>query len=106
MIIIATYTPKALVEQVALTNSNATYYTAPSVAVARTIQFSTPSASKTVTLSLKADAAGTRILEAYALTANVPTILNGWWVISNGATVQALVSSTAASLGIYGYEYA
>ena len=102
----ATYTPKALVEQVALTNSNATYYTATGVTgIARTIQFSTPSSGKTVTLSLKADAAGTRILEAYALTANVPTILNGWWVITAAATVQALVSSTAASLGIYGYEY-
>lgn len=103
----AVYTPKALVEQVALTTSNATYYTATAVTgIARTIQFSTPSAAKTVTLSLKADAAGTRILEAYALTANVPTILNGWWVITASATVQALVSATAASLGIYGYEYA
>jgi uncharacterized membrane protein len=102
----ATYTPKALVEQVALTGSNATYYTAPSVAVARTIQFSTPSAGKTVTLSLKADAAGTRIFEALPLTANQATVQNGWWVITNGATVQALVNSTAASIGIYGYEYA
>ncbi len=104
----ATYTPKALVEQVALTNSNATYYTAPAltVGIARTIQFSTPSAAKTVTMSLKADAAGTRILEAYALTANVPAIFNGWWTVTAGATLQALVSSTAASIGVYGYEYA
>lgn len=103
----ATYTPKALVEQVALTTSNATYYTATGVTgVIRTIHFSTPSAAKTVTLSLKADAAGTRILEAYALTANVPTILNGWWIVTASATVQALISATAVSMGIYGYEFA
>ncbi len=104
----ATYTPKALVEQIALTNSAATYYTAPAltVGIARTIQFSTPSAAKTVTMSLKADAAGTRSWDAYALSANIPSIFNGWWTITAGATLQALVSSTAASMGVWGYEYA
>ncbi len=104
----AVYTPKALIEQVALTGSNATYYTAggATTAVIRTIQFSTPSASKTVTMSLKADAAGTRIFEALPLVANQASIFNGWWVVSPSATVQALVSSVAASIGAYGYEYA
>ena len=103
----AVYTPKALIEQVALTASNATYYTATAVTgIIRTIQFSTPSTGRTVTMSLKADAAGTRIFEALPLVANQASIFNGWWVVTTAATVQALVSATAASIGAYGYEYA
>ena len=103
----AAYTPKTLVEATALTASAVTYYDPSSVVgIMRTIQFSASAASKTVTLSNGTDAAGTRIFDALALTANVPAIYNGWWTVSDNKVVQAKASDTVPVLFVGGLEYA
>ena len=87
----ATYTPATIVAQAALTATPGTSLltgTNGVIYVMRTIQVSTPSAGKTFTLSIGADAAGTRIYEAYALTANVPLTSNGWWVFTGGGAAE------------------
>lgn len=106
----ATYTPSAIVTQVALTASNVSYLTGSggTTYIVRTWHFSTPSAGKLVTASIKADAAGTRVFEALPLTQNVPSIYNGWWPIAGAAAhdIDASCAATAASIGVYGYTYA
>lgn len=104
----ATYVPTLLRTPTILTNAAVTVYT-PSGAttgVIRTITALSNSASKTFTLSIGADAQGTRLFDAYALTANVPVIQNLFAVVPNGVNVQALASAnTAVALGLSGYEY-
>lgn len=103
----ATYTPKPLVAQAAASATPATIYTATAVTgIVRTIIAQAPSTSKTFTMSQGADAAGTRLFDAYALTTNVPSIFNVWWVIAASGTIQANGSTTAVSMGLSGYEYA
>lgn len=103
----AAYTPKTLVEATALTASAATYYDPVGVVgVMRTIQFSSSAASKTVTLSNGTDAAGTRIFDALALTANVPAIYHGWYTVSDAKVVQAKATDTVPVLYVGGLEYA
>lgn len=103
----ATYTPKTLVEATALTASAVTYYDPSSVVgVMRTIQFSASASGKNVTLSNGTDAAGTRIFDALALTANVPSIFNGWWTVSDNKVVQAKAGDTVPVLYVGGLEYA
>ncbi len=76
---------------------------AASTNVIRTIHFSS-SASKTVTFSIGADGASTRILNTVALTASVPLIYNGWWVTA--LRCDGDVNSTAAQVYVAGYTYA
>lgn len=103
----ATYTPTALVPMAALTTSNATIYTATAVTgIIRTIHAQANTGSPSLTLALATDAAGTRLFDAYVLTANVPSIFNGWWIVVTSATVQAKGSATTVNLGLYGYTYA
>ena len=110
----ATYNPKALVPMTQLTATGGTsVYTQPAstTSVLRTIHLNTASAGRTATVSLGADASGTRLLDAYALSANAPAILNGWWVINSGAggahAIDANASATTSvNLVISGYEYA
>lgn len=105
----ATYTPKGLVPITELTNAAATVYTVPgaTTAILRTIHVLANSSAKTFTLALDTDAQSKRIFDAYALTANVPAIFNGWWVVATGKTVQAFASAnTAVELQISGFEYA
>jgi hypothetical protein len=106
----AGYVPSALVTQVAMTATPGTSIFTGSggtTYILRTIHFDTAASSKTVTLSLKADAAGTRLFDAYALTINVPAIFNGWWVVAGAGAhdIDASVNSTAASVGVYGYSF-
>lgn len=79
----ATYTPAALIPAMTSVTSTAAYAasTASTTGVLRTIHAQSNAASHNITITLGgADAAQTRLLDAYALTANVPAIFNGWWV--------------------------
>ncbi len=56
--------------------------TAANTGVLRTIHAQSAAASHNFTVSVStADAAATRLFDAYALTANIPSIFSGWWVI-------------------------
>ncbi len=99
----AGYVPSALVTQVAMTATPGTSIFTGSggtTYILRTIHFDSV-AAKLVTLSLKADAAGTRLVDAYVL------IFNGWWVVAGAGAhdIDASVNSTAASVGVYGYSF-
>lgn len=76
--------------------------------IIRTIHVDTSAASKTFTMSIGADAAGTRLFDAYALTANVPSIFNGWWTIAGSGAhdVDANCSATTVTLFAGGVTYA
>jgi hypothetical protein len=80
----AVYTPAALVPAATSVTSTAAYQTstAATTGVLRTIHATTSAASHTITVTtLGADAAVTRLFDAYALTASSPAIFNGWWVV-------------------------
>lgn len=80
----ATYTPAALVPAMTSVTSTAAYQTstASTTGVLRTVHAQTNAASHTFTVTAGgADAAQTRLFDAYALTANSPSIFNGWWVV-------------------------
>ena len=56
--------------------------TAAVTGVLRTIHAQANAAAHNFTVSTNtADAAGTRLFDQYALTSNVPSIFNGWWVV-------------------------
>lgn len=106
----ASYTPATIVSaslsssggSSLITGVNATIY------VMRTIHFDS-SAARTVTLSKGADAAGTRLFDAYVLTVNVPAIFNGWWVFTGSGSAHDLdgnCSATTVHCEIGGYSYA
>ena len=100
-------TIKNLFGPAALTTSAATKYTASANGPTdiRHIHFSNTSAgSVTVTLSIGADAAGTRILDAYPMAAS--TVLDLYNVVVPASTVvQIYASSTAVTCVMDGYEY-
>lgn len=105
----AVYTPKELVPVTQLTNAAATVYTTPgaTVAVMRTIQAQVAAGGHSFTLSRGADGATTRLFAAFALTANVPSIFNGWWALTAASIVQAFADASAlVNLTISGYEFA
>lgn len=107
----AVYTPAAVVAQGSLgtgagtsllTGTNATVY------VMRTIHVDTSGSGKTATMSIGADAAGKRLLDAYALTASVPFVMNGWWVFTGSGAAHDLdgnCNSTTVACGVAGYSY-
>jgi hypothetical protein len=108
----ATYTPKELVPPTQLANAAASVYTQPGggvVSVVRTIHAQCPAAGHAFTLSRGADAAATRLFDAYALTQKVPAIFNGWWVIAAGLGANALQAFADAAaqvvLQVSGYEF-
>lgn len=110
----AAYTPAALVPAMTSITSTAAYQSssAATTGVLRTIHASANAASHNFTVSTGgADAAATRLFDAYALTANVPAIFNGWWVVA--ATITSWLgykSDTSGAnivlLTIGGYVYA
>ena len=109
----AAYTPAALVPAMTSVTSTAAYQTstAANTGVLRTIHAQSSAASHSITVTAGgADAAATRLFDAYALTALVPAIFNGWWVVP--ATVTSWLgykSDTATGsivmLTIGGYVY-
>lgn len=86
--------------------------TASTTGVLRTIHAQANAAAHNFTVTAGgADAAATRLFDQYALTANVPSIFNGWWVVP--ATVVSWLgykSDTSGAnivlLTIGGYTYA
>ena len=73
----ATYTPVALTGPAALTASAGTSVftgTAAHEYIIRTIHVSTSASGKTFRMSIKADAAGTRLFDDVAITQSVPSI--------------------------------
>lgn len=110
----ATYTPAALVPAMTSLTSTAAYQTstAATTGVLRTIHAQANAASHTFTVSTGgADAAATRLFDAYALTANVPSTFNGWWVVPATAAswLGYKCDTTAGSLvmlTVAGYTFA
>ena len=113
----ATYTPVALVPFTSHSSVSSTgTYTASSAlttGIIRTITCGTGQATTainfTVTLQT-ADAAATRLIAAYVLTASVPAVFNGWWVqpVTAVSGIGMLTSATALSIAtgtIAGYAY-
>lgn len=101
----------ALVANAALTTSAATVYTSPTtnpVAVIRHIHVTnTAGAAGTFTLSIGADAAGTRIFALYPIGAQSSLDFYGMWVLPSNTVLQALASATTINLMVNGQlEYA
>ena len=109
----AAYNPAAIVPGMTSVTSTAAYVTstASATAILRTIHATSSAGSHSITVTLNgADAAATRLLDAYALTASVPAIFNGWWVAPvTAASGVGYKSDTATGsivmLTIGGYVY-
>jgi hypothetical protein len=106
----ATYTPASVIalrslpaaDTSLLTGTNATVY------IIRTWHFDS-TAARTVTISFGADAAGTRLFDAYTLTASVPAIFNGWWTLTGSASANDIRGQSSATTVVMlagGYTYA
>lgn len=110
----AVYNPAALVPAMTSLTSTVAYQTstASTTGVLRTIHAQANAAAHNFTVTAGgADVAATRLIDAYALTANVPTILNGWWVVpATAASWLGYKCDTATGsivmLTIGGYTYA
>lgn len=107
----AVYTPSAVIGMTSLTATPGTSVLTGSggtTYILRTIHVDTNAASKTFTMSIGADAVGTRLFDACPLTANLPTISNGWWVKAGAGAhdIDASCSATTVTLMASGYTYA
>jgi hypothetical protein len=106
---VAAYTPASIVAPASLPASDTSLLTGSggTTYIVRTWHFQA-AAARTVTISFGADAAGTRLFDAYALTANVPAIFNGWWVrAGSGANdIRGASSATTVVASAFGYTYA
>lgn len=114
----ATYTPAQLIAPKAMGNGAANIATwrkqnsagAGTFDIYRSITIQTPTAARTATLQQGAtagDTAAQRILDAYALTANVPfEHPNNWVVVPNSDYMEGFANSTDIVGGGYGYTYA
>ena len=107
----ATYTPAAVIGVTSLTATPGTSVLTGSggtTYILRTIHVDTSGTGKTFTMSIGADAAGTRLFDAYALSQSVPSIFNGWWVKAGAGAhdVDASCSATTVTLMASGYTYA
>lgn len=110
----AVATPAALVPAMTSITSTAAYQssTTATTGILRTIHAQANAAAHNFTVTTGgADAAATRLFDQYALTANIPAIFNGWWVVP--ATVLSWLgykSDTSGAnivlLTIGGYTYA
>ncbi|MFL5309496.1 MAG: hypothetical protein ACJ79H_03475 [Myxococcales bacterium] len=113
----AVYTPATLVISKAFGNGAANIATwryqntagAGTFGVVRTLIINTPSAARTATIeqgSVAADTVAQKILDAYALTANVPYVLNGWITVQNNDYFEGFANNTDINGAAYGYTYA
>src|SRR6185295_1641034 len=106
----AVYTPATVIAQAGLSASGGTSLLTGSggtTYIIRTWNVQANSAAKTFTVSIGADAAGKRLYDAYALTANVPLISNGWWTVAGAGAhdIDGNCSATTVSLGAFGYTF-
>lgn len=107
----ATYVPKSLIGPAQALTSTPAAYVSPAATngIIRTISAIASTTAITLTVSLGADAAGTRIITAQPLTANSVYVLNGWWVTA--ANSAHAIDATSNATGtqcighIAGYEY-
>jgi hypothetical protein len=103
-------TQKRLAGPATVSNSAATKYTTPgaTIAVVRHIHISNPSGSAvTFTLSIGADAAGTRLFDALSIPANSVYEHYCYHVLAAAEIIQALAGTTTVlTLTISGDEYA
>jgi len=100
-------TAKRLYGPAALTTSAATKYTVPSTTktIIRHIHVSNTSAAPlTFTLSVGADAAGTRLFDGYSIAAGAVLDWFGYLVMDAAEILQALGSGTALVLTVFGDE--
>lgn len=89
--------PKRLAGPAQVSNAAATKYTVPAsrIAVVRNIHISNPSASAvTFTMSIGADAAATRIFDAFSIPANSIYDSFAPFVLAAGEIIQALAGTT------------
>lgn len=108
----ATYVPTQLKATTALTTSAADLVKPASLhtSIIRTMIINANTTARTVTLNMAtstADAAATRFLDAYALTANVPFIFNGWLVADTTTWLVGLASHAGSTVmfSASGYDY-
>jgi O-glycosyl hydrolase len=88
---------KRLAGPALVTNSAATVYTAPAAtkAVVRHIHVQNPTGSSvSFTLSIGADAAGTRLFDAYVIAAGTVLDHYGAYVLSAAEIIQAVAGTT------------
>ncbi len=92
-------TPKRLAGPLQLGNSTATRYTAPAGgAIVRHLHVSNPTGGAVdLTLSIGADAAGTRLFDGYSIPADSVFERHVYWVLGN-AEIVAAHASAATSL--------
>jgi hypothetical protein len=106
----AVYTPSAVVPMTSLTATPGTSLltgAGGTTYIIRTWHVQANSSNKTFTVSLGADAAGTRLWDAFALTANVPSIFNGWYVKAGAGAhdIDGNCSATTVTLLASGYTF-
>lgn len=108
------YTPATLITSTAMGNGAANIATwryrntggVGTFGIVRTCIVNTPTAARTVTIeqgSVAADTTAQKILDAYALTANVPYILNGWITIQNNDYFEGFANAADINGAAYGY---
>jgi hypothetical protein len=112
----AAYVPATLITTKALGNGAANISTwrkqnvagAGTFDVHRTVVIETPTAARTVTIqqgSTAVDTTAERIIDAFALTANVPNIRNWWVAVANNDYFQGFANSTDINGAAYGYAF-
>jgi hypothetical protein len=89
---------KRLAGPIQLTAAAVTRYTAPARTPAAVIDrihlYNADSSARTVTISIGADAAGTRLYDAYSIPAASPYDVYGPFTLASGEIVQALADVT------------
>jgi len=110
------YTPATLISTKVLGNGAANIATwrhqnsvgAGAFSIVRTFVIETVTAARTVTIqqgATAADTAAQRLFDAFALTANNPSVFNGWYVVANTEYFQGFANSTDIGGAAYGYTY-
>jgi hypothetical protein len=89
-------TPKRMAGPAQVSNAAATKYTVPAstVAIVRSMHVSNPSGGAvTFTLSIGADAAGTRLYDAFSIAANTSQEFFVYWVLTATEIIQAFAGT-------------
>jgi hypothetical protein len=107
----ATYTPAGVIPMVSLAATAGTSLLTGVTAtgyIVRTWSVDTSGATKTFTVSIGADAAGTRLFDAQSLTTSVASVINGWWVVgpvAGGAAHTFDGNCNSATVALYAGGY-
>lgn len=107
----ATYTPKSLIGPAQALTAAVAAYASPAATngIIRTVSACAKTAAITFTLSLGADAAGTRLWDAQPLTANQLYVQSGWWVTAQNSAHAIDMKSNATGTDcighVAGYEF-